>query len=279
MGKPMNAVSPTGEYDRRHREGISRLAALAKWFIRGVTALIALVFAGLTLKDIPFAAFSDANPQYFQAFLLTAYIWCWAAGTTLDTNLQSSAYLVDPQRGRLRWGSLAAVASLAAISLAMLFVRTNALYFSLALLLFTSIDLATWFYLRLSLLPPIIEASRKKYNEQQDYYGLIQLELVVHQIIGSWKYVRHATLFALILLMVLLALSPRLQGLLSNEVHAIVPAAPADKVGPLLPDFLLLVFLVVSELWYFAVRLRTLLTIRLLNEMESRFTISPRLEP
>lgn len=60
-----------GDYDRRHREGISKIATLAKWCIWAVTASIAVVFAGLTLKDIPFAAVSNANPEYFQAILLS----------------------------------------------------------------------------------------------------------------------------------------------------------------------------------------------------------------
>ncbi len=116
MGKPKAKRRPTerglGDYDRRHRDGISKIATLAKWCIWAVTAAIALAFAGFTLKDIPFGAISNANPEYFQAIVLSIYVWCWAIGTTFDTNVQASAYLVDPYGGRIRWGSLVAVVSL-----------------------------------------------------------------------------------------------------------------------------------------------------------------------
>jgi hypothetical protein len=221
MGKP-KAKGPSAErgprdYDRRHRDGISRIATLANWCIWAVTAAIAVAFAGFTLKDIPFAAISNANPEYFQAIVLSIYVWCWAVGSTFDTNIQSSAYLVDPYGGRIRWGSLVAVVSLAIISIVLMLVRFNELYFSLALLVFTSLDVATWLYLRLSFLPPIIEASRKKYKAERDYYGQIRLEMVVAQIIGDWKWWRQGTLFAIVVVMVLVALSPRLRDFLSSE--------------------------------------------------------------
>jgi hypothetical protein len=158
-------------------------------------------------------------------------------------------------------------------------VRFNELYFSLALLAFTSLDLATWFYLRRSFLPLIIEASRKKYKSQGDCYGQIKLEIVVFQIVGNWKLWRHGSLFAIVIVMVLIALSPRLKSFLSSEAHSIFSAITPDTTRRLLQDFLLLLFLIVSEISYLAVRMRTLLAIRLLNEMESRFTVSPRLNP
>ena len=176
---------------------MAKIAKLANWCIRGATAAIALAFAGFTLKDIPFSAISNANPQYFQAILLSIYIWFWAIGTTFDTNIQSSVYLVDPFGGRIRWGSLVAVFSLAAISLVLMLVRFNEFYFSLALFVFTAFDITTWLYLRLSFLPPIIEATRARYKADHDEYGLLQLETVVFLVIGNWKWWRQGTLFSI----------------------------------------------------------------------------------
>jgi hypothetical protein len=264
------------DYDRTRRDGIAKITTLANWCIWAVTAAIALAFAGFTLKDIPFSAISNANPQYFQAILLSIYVWCWALGTTFDTNIQSSVYLVDPFGGRIRWGSLVAVLSLAAISLVLVLVRFNELYFSLALLVFTSLDIATWLYLRQSFLPPIIEASRVKYKADHDEYGLLQLETVVSLIIGNWKWWRQGVLFGIVALMVLLAISGRSRDFISGEAQVILPAVPSDAIRPLLQDFILLLFLFVSEVWAFAVRLETLVAIRLLNDMERRFELRRR---
>ena len=54
---------------RRSRDGISKIATFANWCIWGVTASIAVVFAGITLKDIPFVpAIASANPEYCNLF-------------------------------------------------------------------------------------------------------------------------------------------------------------------------------------------------------------------
>jgi hypothetical protein len=269
----------TRDYDRRRRDGISQVASFANWCIWAVTAAIALVFAGLALKDIPFAAISNTNPEYFQAIILSVYVWCWAVGTTMDTNLQSSVYLVDPEGGRVRMGSVIAVAGLAVIAIVLLAVRHNELYFSLAMLGFTTTDVLTWLYLRYWFLPPIVEATRKKYEAEHDYYGKILLGTVISQVSGNWKWWRQVILFAVVVLMILVALSPRLKEFVSEEVHAAVSAIAPESMNPLLEDFLLLLFVLVSEVWHFALRLQTYLSIQLLNRMEEEYLIRPRPKP
>ena len=155
-------------------------------------------------------------------------------------------------------------------------VRFNEFYFSLALFVFTAFDITTWLYLRLSFLPPIIEATRARYKADHDEYGLLQLETVVFLVIGNWKWWRQGTLFSIVALMVLMAISGRSRDFVSSEAHVLLPAVPFDAIRSLLPDFILLMFLLVSELWLFAVRLKTLIALRLLNDMEHRFEIRRR---
>jgi hypothetical protein len=81
----------------------------------------------------------------------------------------------DPEGGRVRIGAIVAVAVLAAISVILLLVRSNELQFALALAGFTTIDVTGWLYLRYSLLPKIIEASQKKFENENDYYGQLFL--------------------------------------------------------------------------------------------------------
>jgi hypothetical protein len=263
--------------DRRHRGEISKIVTFANWAIWGVTGLIALVFAGITLKDIPIdTAISNTNPAYFQAVLLTIYIWCWAIGTAIDTNAQSSVYLVDPAGGRVRMGAIAAIASLAAISLVLLLVRSNELYFALAMAAFTTIDILGWLYLRYRFLPPIIQATQKKCASVRDYYGVILLNKVVAQVAGNWKWWRQLALSAIVLVMVLVALSPHLKDLFSVEIQNAVSAFTPGSVKPLLQDFLLLLFILVSEVWHFALRLKTYTSISVVNELENEYEIRPR---
>jgi hypothetical protein len=75
--------------------------------------------------------------------------------------------------------------------------------------------------------------------------------------------------------MVVIALYPQLHDVISKYVNRLVPALPAGTIKALLPDALLLAFVLVSELWHLAFRLDTFLTIRILNDMEERFTLVP----
>lgn len=131
---------------------------------------ITVVFAGVTLKDTPFApAVSGANPEYLQSILLSVYIACWAAGTTIDTRVQSSVYLVDPSGGKVQPASVAAVILLGLVSLAVLVTRTNELLFSLTLAAFTTIDVLGLLYLHYRFFPPIINATRKRNRTGSNY--------------------------------------------------------------------------------------------------------------
>lgn len=204
-----------------------------------MTAGIALVFAGVTLKDIPFVpALSSTNPEYLQSILLSLYIACWAAGTTIDTKAQSSVYLIDPSGGRVRFGSVVSVVALSLVSLAVLLTRKNELYFSLALAAFTSIDILAWLYLRLRFLPPIIKATREKYRTgpNYDYFGEILLDIVTAQIIGNWKWWRQLALSAIVLLMIIVAASPHAKNTISSLVDVNVPGILPGTTEPLLPD-------------------------------------------
>jgi hypothetical protein len=150
--------------DRSGQVRISRVATFANWCITTVTAVIAFAFVGLAVKDIPITVLSNANPEIIQTAILSVYISCWAYGTTIDTKVQGAIYADDPKGGRVRVGSIVAVAVLAAISVIVLLVRSNELHFALALAAFTTIDVLTWLYLRYRLLPPIINASQRKFE-------------------------------------------------------------------------------------------------------------------
>src|ERR1700724_601430 len=123
---------------------ISRIATFANWSITAVTAVIALAFVGLAVKDIPIGVLSNANPDYIQIAILSVYISCWAYGTSIDTRVQSAIYADDPAGGHVRPGAIVAVVLLAAISVIVLLVRKDELHFALALATFTTIDVLGW---------------------------------------------------------------------------------------------------------------------------------------
>src|SRR5215510_2648780 len=265
--------------DRRGRDDIAQIGRFAKWMIWGVTALIAIVFAGVTLKDIPFGpALSSTNPDYLQAIILTIYVWCWAAGTTIDTNFQSAVYMADPQGGHVRTGSLVAVAGLAIVVIALLLVRSNELWFAVVLAVFSLVDVLAWLYLRYSFLPPIIEATQKKYSDpkEPDHYGQLLLNIVVTQITGNWKWWRQLAMSAVIAAMIVIALSPHAKDVIAEWLASAIRIVYAETIKRLIPSLMFLIFVLVSEIWYFAYRLYTFLAIRIIRGLEEDYSIAPR---
>jgi hypothetical protein len=258
------------------RDGIDKIASFAQWSIWVVTTLIALVFAGISLKEIPYGTLlSQTNPAYFQAVILTIYISCWAIGTNIDTSTQKSIYLVDPKGGHVRTGWFLAVGGIALISVIILYLRDNEQYFALALAAFSAIDVLTWLYLRFLFLPPIIDATEKKYKHKPDYYGLVRLQIIRAQILGNWKWYRQVFLTAIIVLMLVTAFDPPLEDAISQWTEHRLPV-PAGSIRPLFQDFLLLCFVMISEVWHFTLRLRTFLAIRLLSKLETSYSLRPK---
>jgi len=278
-----NQPNQPDEPDRVRRETIDKIGKFADRAIGAVTALIALVFVGVSIKDIPFGqAIKEANPQYLQDLLLSVYMLCWALGTKQDASVQKSVYVHDPHGGRVRLGSLLAVAAIAAIAVTLLLVRRNDVYFAVALALFTAVDIATWLYLRYRFLPPIIDATRGKYAQGGDHFGLVKLRYVEQLITGNWKWYREAFLVVIVLLMILNAvLSPvssALALLAQKLLSGLSFSVDAGKLASLAPDVLLLLFVAVSEGWMWFYRLKTYWTVRVVSDLEEGYKIEPKEE-
>jgi hypothetical protein len=273
---PVIDMKASKALSRKAGADISKISSFAHWAIWGVSALIAIAFASQTLKDIPFGAvLSNANHVYLQAIILSFYIWCWAIGTSIDTDIQRAVYQLDPFGGSVRTGAIAAIAALASISIILLVARSNELYFALALAAFTAVDVLTWLYLRRKFLPPIVDATRKIYQRDRDYFGLSRLSLVVSQIAGNWKWWRQLCMSAIILLMIVVAIFPKAGDVVAGWGETML-SLPASTTRPLLQDLLLVSFLLVSEAWHFFLRLKTFMAIRLIDQLEAQYRLEPR---
>jgi hypothetical protein len=218
------------------------------------------------------------QPTYFQAVILSIYISCWAIGTSIDTTTQDSVYLVDPQGGHIRTRWFFAVGALAVISVVVLLVRDDERHFALALAVFSAVDVGTWLYLRYLFLPPIIDATAKQYKHAEhgpDYFGLVRLRIIVAQVLGNWKWYRQVFLSAIIVLMLATAFNPPLSDAISEWAERHLPV-PRGSIRPLFQDFLLLAFVMISESWHFALRLKTFLAVRLLTDLETTYSLRPK---
>jgi hypothetical protein len=262
--------------ERHLRIGIARIVTQARWYIHFVTGVIAVVFTVHTLRDVPFTeAAATLNHDYVQGFILSFYIWCWYVGTNLDVAIQSRVYLIDPQGGRARVNWIVTVGVIAVIALAIVMLRRHELWFAVFLLAFTTFDMVAWILLVRSL-RPVIRATRAKYKEEGDFFGLAQCERVVAHITGAWHWYREAFLFAIVVMMVAIAAWDRLAFGIAGLVHRALAGVPIEQIRALLPDALLLLFVIVSEIWNFLLRADTWVTLRAIRSLETRYSLAPK---
>jgi hypothetical protein len=259
------------------RASITKLLTFANWCIAGVAAVIALAFTAYSIKDIGFSeGIRNLSPVSVQGVTLSIYIWCWVVGTRLDAAMHASVYLHDPLEGRMRFGALVAVFFIAIASVVLLITRANELYFALALMAFTTVDILSWRYL-LRFLKPIIRTSADKYKQERDYFGLAQLEAFASHIKGNWHSYRQIVLYAVVLSMIIIAVSPDAKRITAKIVGWPFPAIPASSIEALLPNIFLIAFVAVSEFWNFGLRIKTLLTIRAISALETKYQMRPKI--
>lgn len=77
------------------------------------------------------------------------------------------------------------------------------------------------------------------------------LDIVTEQVTGNWRWWRKVFLSAIVLLMIIVALSPGAKDVISSLVDDKVPGIPPSSIKRLLPDILLFAFIAASEVWHF----------------------------
>jgi hypothetical protein len=154
------------------------------------------------------------------------------------------------------------------------------LHFSVALAVFTCADVVTWVHLRYSFSPSIIKATRKRYEDEGDYFGLVKLRIVSTKIIGNWKWIRQIFLSAIVACMMLIAVAPATKSSTATVILKGLSAIPVlmdpNTISSLIEDFLLFLFVAVSEVWHWLYRLRTYWTIRVVTDLEDEYEIRPK---
>lgn len=262
---------------RLFRRGIPKIVSQARIFIAAASAIVLTAFTVIQWKEIPFGeAVSAIRHDYFQTVLLSFYYGCWVFGTNVDVNAQYWVYVTDPERGKIRLSAIGAVATLTVAGALLLLLRHNERLFALCLAMFAAVDMGAWRYL-VYFLRPILKASRDQLQREGDFFALAQFDCVAGYITGRWHWYRFVPLCAISIAMCLVAFSDLAKTYLALLLSWSFQGLPSDKAEALLPDFLLLLFVLVSEIWIWTLRLQMWSIIRAIDVLEERYTIKPKI--
>ena len=257
------------------RDNIDRVAAEGLSYISIAAAILGFFFTWLQFRDIPIAELvQKTNGQYVQRVLLVIYYFCWIAGTTFDIHMQKSVYLVDPHGKNKHFSSVLTVVILVVVAAALLATKDNPFWFSAALSMFFTVNIAAWIHIQQRVLP-LIQSSRRKYNEYADFIGLEKLLVVADYIVGKWQWYRFAAIGLVLLCLDAVALSKGLSADAAYLLNLAAPALPEQFIETILPQLFFSTFIVIAEGWIWWKRLFVRLSLNAFEHIGNGYALSP----
>lgn len=264
---------------KRPRDGhsdVTRLAGYARLSITVIGSLLALVFTWLQIRDLPIAAVvENTRPEFIQRLTIVIYYLCWIAGSRFDVGVQEAAYVDDPREGRLSVITIFTIILFGAVAAALLWVSDDELKFSLVLTLFVGMNILGWRHI-IKRVRPAINATRKRYREEHDYFGIEHLSIVTEYMSGRWQWHRFATLVGIILVSDVVVLMPAVRQFATQNMHRVISEISSQTFSVLLPDFLLLLFVLISEVWMWVMRVRIATSLRVLRSLNRKYNLTLR---
>jgi hypothetical protein len=254
-------------------QGIGRTVRRAIWLIGGV---LALIFSWIQLRDIPVASLIEkTEPDLLLRFTLALYYSCWVFGTTFDTNLQSSVYVRDPNRGLIPKFAYVLLIGFGVVAALLMWASKSEAYFAIVLTFFVACNIGGFCYV-LSYVRPIMAASKEQYELKRDYFGLEQLDLVIVYMSGRWQWLRFIAMVVMAIAMNVIVFSDSARALVARLLATIAPPASAESIDRLIPSLSFLIFVLVAEGWIWAQRLRVRTTIDLVEILAAKYIVRPK---
>jgi len=242
-----------------------RSARFARLATNVVATILALGFAWLKFRDVKFGPVVSTIPAnlLFQTSL-AAYYFCWIFGLNNDTREQELIYAQPPKKviiGCILYGIL-----FTASFWAMCYVDTPR-RFAVALAVFFVFNIVSWrLFIKVFMEPATIK-TRAGYSQINNFIGLEQLRVIyTDYLCGKWQWARFIAGGVLVVGILVLAFSLKAASALSQMLQA-----PVD----VLLSVLLFLFVLVMEVWIWAMRFGVKRDLSLLDGMRERYLLRP----
>jgi len=257
-----------GDDWRSHRD-ITRLSSEGLTYITVAGLILTSVFAWVLFRNVSLPPdMIKLEHEYLQSFVLALYYLCWIAGTKFDCATQKLVYLTDPQKRKFPVTSVMVVGMLILVAAGLFGTKDNEKLFSCFLTGLVIANVLAWLHL-LTRVIPIIKASAKRYREREYFLGLERLYLVAYYINGRWQWYRFFGMITIVSLLLLVSFSDWIR-----LKFAAVFSQPATFYA-IIPDLILLVFVLFAESWIWAERVRTRLAMSVIDSLDDYYRLIP----
>jgi hypothetical protein len=260
-------------------DGVDRLAEISVRCIKAVAILLGLTVTFLELKDTPLDRITQTfdNAALIKIGLVIFFFgWLW--GATQDTEIQRIGYCRDPRKGRIGAEEIAGMVVFIAVFGALFALHDDPVWFQLFLLVFILVNMWTWRVIFRRTIP-IIEASVAGFTadlETRDNCSLAKLLVVVMYMNGPWQRSRFFFLILLAGLQLAIALLVSSGWLGASLAGYRVTGVSGDVLVGYLPGALFILYVLISEIWMKAYRIKVFSDVVTIGWLEAHFRISKR---
>lgn len=239
--------------------------------------VVAGIFTVFQFKDLPLSPFTDSGtPQLLIRIALILYFWSWVIATPFNLHLQSTVFTQDPHHGRVPVGYYFLLPMLLAVGALLAVTSRNERYLALAFSFLLIIDLPIWWQW-VVWSRRVIEASKVTYLHQSapHYSGVERLNLIENYISGRWQWGRYVAMVLMLIGINIFCFDSKIRLDFASTLASRLPGASPEMLERLLPALSFFLYVVVAELWIWAVRIKTMISLRLIKRLASTYKLQP----
>jgi len=234
---------------------IQSLATNFAWMLFALSALLLLFFAWPGIWSELEPVFAKIQPEQIRNFTVLSYFASWMIAMFVDLRIQSAVYQADPSKNRLSLKGLGVAATLFVVGVILILSRTTAGSLAFALNVFFLTNILAWLQVK-RLVRPIILSSRHFYiMESSNHPALAQLDILAAYITGKWHWHRFMWMLVIIAVVDIISFSTTAREGMAGYLYRAFPDVPVGRIGSLLPDLAVLLFVTAAEAWSWAQRI------------------------
>lgn len=265
--KSRGAPSPQYDFTVSTRETMEAVRHMRLYVtIAGIA--LPLLFGWLKFREVNFGVTLLSIPAdlVFRS-AMAIYFASWIAGLLSDLSDQEFVLVHAPASVQVKIGG-GVIGAAITLAFAVLCLVSAPTHFSLALLVFNLLGIASWLYLVRVVLPHAIEQSESFFRDNSNYLGLEKLRLVFDRYLsGSWQWYRFTAGFILVAAIAYFAFQ---RELLEDRFRIF------QEHSDILSSYLFLGYVLILEGWIWFKRLQVKGGIAMLTEFERSYELNKR---
>jgi hypothetical protein len=245
--------------------------------VGAIATILPVIFVWLLFKDVPASQLIEGTDNVIiTKVALSLYYAAWLVGAPADLRMQEKIYLIDPRRGAFPKSFLAITPAFLAAAGLLLWAQKHETYLAITLLCFFAVTTILWFRVKYWALP-LIKATREYYELDPDgNFEIEKVGIVRELIIGDWQVYRHSALWILLLAFNAISISPIVRSHVAEWLSVIVPGVSPEAISARLPAFMLLIFVLATEISSWAMRVRAMLSLHIVDRLQRKYFLLRR---